>query len=135
MTVDTTPSKPWPSGAHDPAISFRQNVAFLFLLLQGDHDAASDCLRHRGVQPDDFLRFVHHHRLQLLVFSLLQRSPVQQWLSRRSVEQLKAFSLRQWAVQEALVRKLATLSAILTGAGHEFILLKGPYVAARFYGG
>ena len=133
--METTPFKPWPSGADDPAISFRQNVAFLFLLLEGDHDAAIDCLRHRGVQPDDFVRFVYQHRLQLLVFSLLQRSPVQQWLPRRSLQQLKVFCLRQWVVQEALVSELATLSAILTAAGQEFILLKGPYVAARFCGG
>ena len=48
---------------------------------------------------------------------------------------LKMFSLRQWAAQERLVRELEPISTLLGAAGHEIILLKGPYLATRFFGG
>jgi hypothetical protein len=56
-------------------------------------------------------------------------------LPRGWLDELKKFSLSQWGRQETLVRELAKLSTLLTAAGYEFILLKGPCLAARFFGG
>ena len=116
-------------------MSFQQHLPLLRLLLNGDHHAAADLLQHGAVQPDAFVQFVTRHRLQLLVFSLLDGSPVRQSLSPQWLDELKRFSLRQWAAQETLVRELAQVSTLLAAAGQEFILLKGPYLATRFFGG
>lgn len=116
-------------------MSFQQNLALLSLLLKGNHDAAAELLRDGGVRPDDFIRFVEQHWLQLVVCSLLNGSPARKWLPPKWLVELKTQSLRQWATQERLVRELFRLSTLLKAAGHEFILLKGPYLAERFFGG
>jgi hypothetical protein len=116
-------------------MSFQQNLALLSLLLRGNHDAAADFLRDGGVRPDDFIRFVEQHWLQLVVCSLLNGSPARKWLPPKWLAELKTHSLQQWVTQEALVRELFRLSTLLKAAGHEFILLKGPYLAERFFGG
>jgi len=43
--------------------------------------------------------------------------------------------LIQWPKQEILIRELGRISTLLTAASHEFLLLKGPYLAKRFFGG
>jgi hypothetical protein len=86
------------------------------------------------VRPDDFRRFLTQHRLQLFVFSILEGSPVRKLLPREWLDELKKFSLQQWSRQERLVRELGKLSTLLTTAGYEFLLLKGPHLAARFFG-
>jgi hypothetical protein len=116
-------------------MSFQQNLALLSLLLRGNHDAAAELLRDGGVRPHDFIRFVGQHWLQLVVYSLLDGSPARKWLPPKWLVELKARSLPQWAIQERLVRELFHLSTLLQAAGHEFILLKGPYLAERFFGG
>jgi hypothetical protein len=129
------------SGWHRPgnegrsSISFAQNLALLSLMLKGNHNAAADQLLRGAVRPDDFARFTSQHRLQLFVFSLLEGSPLRKSLPEPWREQLRVFSLRQWATQERLARELTHLSALLAAAGQEFILLKGPYLATRFFGG
>jgi len=117
------------------ATSFQRHLALLFLLLKGEHDAASHYLQHSAVRPDDFGRFLRQHRLQLFVFSILEGSPVRKLLPREWLDELKKFSLQQWKRQETLVRELGKLSTLLTTAGYEFLLLKGPCLAARFFGG
>jgi hypothetical protein len=116
-------------------MSFQQNLALLSLLLRRNHDAAAELLRDGSVRPDDFIRFVDQHWLQLVVCSLLNGSPARKWLPPKCLAELKAYSVRQWVTQERLVRELFRLSTLLKAAGHEFILLKGPYLAERFFGG
>ena len=117
------------------ATSFQKHLELLSLLLKGEHDAAAHCLQHGAVRPDEFGRFLTRHRLQLFVFSTLEGSPVRKLLPREWLDELKKFSLQQWSRQETLVRELDKLSILLTGAGYQFILLKGPCLAARFFGG
>lgn len=116
-------------------MTFQQNLALLSLLLRGDHDAAAELLRDGGVRPDGFIRFVEQHWLQLLVCSLLNGSPARKCLPPQWLAELKRHSLQRWVTQEGLVRELFQLSTVLQAAGHEFILLKGPYLAERFFGG
>jgi hypothetical protein len=116
-------------------MSFQQNLALLSSLLKGNHDAAAELLRHGVSRPDGFIHFVEQHWLQLLVFSLLHGSPARKWLPPKWLDELKACSVKRWATQERLVRELFRLSTLLKAGGHEFILLKGPYLAERFFGG
>jgi Uncharacterised nucleotidyltransferase len=124
-----------PRSENHASISFRQNLALLSLLLKGNHDAAAERLRNGVVEPAEFVQFLDRHALQLFVFSLLCGSPARKWLPPKSLDDLKIYSLQQWARQERLVRELFRLSSLLKAAGHEFILLKGPYLAERFFGG
>jgi hypothetical protein len=87
------------------------------------------------VELREFARFLNRHQLRLFALSLLAGSPVQKSLPQEWVDNLRMFSLRQWARQERLVRELEAISTLLTAAGHEFLLLKGPYLAIRFFGG
>lgn len=114
---------------------FQNNLAFISLLLKGDHESAAEHLQNGLVEPHELAQFMQRHRLQLFVCSMLGGSPVQKWLPQEWVNELKSFSLVQWAAQERLFRELDALSTLLLSAGHEFILLKGPYLAERFYGG
>ena len=116
-------------------MSFQQNLALLSLLLKGNHDLAAELLRDGSVRPDDFIRFVEQHWLQLLVFPLLNGSPARKWLPPKWLVELKTHSLQRWVTQEGLVRELIGLSTLLKAGGHEFILLKGAYLAERFFGG
>lgn len=113
--------------------SFQQHLAILSLLLKGEHETAAECLRSGSVQGE-FIRFIERHNLQLLIFSLLDGSPVRQSLPQQYLRELKRFSLQQWARQETLVRELMQLSAVFATAGQPFILLKGAYLATRFFG-
>lgn len=119
----------------DARVNFQNNLAFISLLLKGDHETAAESLRNGVVEPPEFAHFLHRHRLQLFVCSLLGGSPVLKWLPREWVDELRMFSLKQWATQERLVGELEQISTLLAAAGHEFILLKGPYLATRFAGG
>jgi putative nucleotidyltransferase-like protein len=122
-------------GENRVAMSFQQNVKLLSLLLKGNHGAATELLQDGAVRPDDFIRFVEEHWLQLIVCSLLHGSPARKLLPSKWLVELTSQSLHQWAGQERLVRELFRLSTLLKAAGHEFILLKGPYLAERFFGG
>ena len=90
----------------DARVNFQNNLAFISLLLKGDHETVAESLRNGVVEPREFAQFLHRHRLQLFVCSLLGGSPVRKWLPREWVDELKIFSLRQWATQERLVREL-----------------------------
>src|SRR5688500_173585 len=110
-----------------------QHLASLSLLIKGHHDPFAADLRNDADRLKGFARFVAYHRLQLFVSSQLARSPVRTLLSGPWLNQLKAFSLRQWVVQERLLHELNELSTLFEGR-YEFILLKGPYHALRFFG-
>jgi Uncharacterised nucleotidyltransferase len=115
--------------------SFQPAIACFSLLLAGDHDAAASLFRDGNLTAAEFCRFVEQHRLRSPVQSLLRGSALLELLPGQWLGQIKAFSLSQWARKEALVRELGRISTLLAAAGHDFILLKGPYIAARFYGG
>ena len=85
-----------------------------------------------GSKPS--LNFISHHQLQLLFFWRLNGSPVRHCLPSQWLDSLKGAYLSRWAVQERLVRELLEISRLLTSTGHDFMLLKGPYVATRFFG-
>jgi hypothetical protein len=56
-------------------------------------------------------------------------------LPQEYLRELKRFSLQQWARQETLVRELMAVATVFAAAGQESILVKGAYLATRFFGG
>ena len=67
-------------------VNFQNNLAFISLLLKGDHEAAAERLRDGFVEPGEFAQFLQRHRLVCLLFT--RRSPVQKWLPREWVAEL-----------------------------------------------
>ena len=116
-------------------MSFQANLGLFAMLLRGDHNAAADRLKQSYPQPIDFIRFIERHWLQQLIATLLEGSPVRKLLPRQWLEDLKVSTLRQWVTQEGLFQELVALSPGLSQGGIEFILLKGPYHADRYFGG
>lgn len=114
--------------------TFREDVALLAQLIGREHEAFAGALRHDPERVARFAQLVASHGLQLFVFSELMRSPVRASLPRPWLDELKAAYVAQWAAQDRLVHGLTELSSMLAGR-HEFILLKGPYHALRFFGG
>ncbi len=114
---------------------FEHNLGLLARLIRGADGDTPPGAEADGARSGAFTRFIERYQLQLLVNWLLTQSKPQQFLLGRCLGEIKAYSLDRWVAQEKLVRELARLSALLTAAGHEFILLKGPYLAARFFGG
>jgi hypothetical protein len=115
--------------------SFQEHLTALSLLLKEQHQTAAEYVLCNADQTHAFIRFIERHNLKLLVFSLLDGSPVRRWLPQEYLREVKRFSLQHWARQEALVRELMAIANVFAAAGQEFILLKGAYIATRFFGG
>jgi hypothetical protein len=113
---------------------FQQHVALLAHLLKKNLEPARAYLQLPS-HAIEFTRFLNRHGLQLPVLFLLKNSRSVNILPRNCLDQLRAFSLAQWRVQENLTRQLTHLTFLLSDAGYEHICLKGPCLGERFYGG
>lgn len=111
------------------------HLNLLVHLLKGNREAIHDQLSERAFDFEGFNEFLAQHRLQGFVYSLLANSPVRETFARDLVEHLKPFYNRQRTHNELLIQELKLLCSAFSLAGHEFILLKGLYLAERFYGG
>jgi len=118
----------------ETSTSFQEHLTVLSLVLKEQHQTAAEYLRCNAVQTRAFMRFIEQQNLQLLLFFLLDGSPMRQSLPQEYLRELKRFSLQQWARQETLVRELMAVANVFAAAGQEFILLKGAYLATRFFG-
>jgi hypothetical protein len=107
----------------------------LALLLRGEDEAACSVLVRDPAVTTAFTAFVERYNLRLYLRTKLAGSPLRACLPEAWLESLEAFAQAQIAKQRALVRDLARLAAAFDAAGEELTLLKGPYLATRFYGG
>ncbi len=85
--------------------------------------------------PDDFLAFCQRHQIAAYVWSLVEENDLAERFEPRVRNGLQRAQLDQWQRSERLLRDLQRLSADFDKAGLEFIALKGPYLAQRFFGG
>lgn len=81
------------------------------------------------IKPHAFVRFIERHDLKLLVFSLLEGSPVRSWLPQEYLRELRRLFLQHWTRQETLVREFMAVVNVFAAAGPKSILLKGIYLA------
>jgi len=108
-------------------------ITLLAHLLKGNHDAF---IRHLAARGPDFTGFgdlLAKHQLREFVYSALAASPAADTLPPALTDSLKRAYIRQRARIEQMLGELKLLSSTLSLAGQEFILLKGPYLAKRFY--
>lgn len=87
------------------------------------------------IPPAEFFRFVESHHLRIFIFSLLGRDFCEHLFSPSVADNLAEFHRRELKRQQILSGELTRLHERLTRAGQELIVLKGPYYAARFFGG
>ena len=112
----------------------RDNLNLVVSLVKGHHEAIRDQLNKTVFDFDSFYDFIAHHQLRGYVYSLLANSPAQEPFPSDLVDRLKSSYIRQRTKNEEMIRELKLLSSTFSRAGQEFILLKGPYMAQRFYG-
>lgn len=111
------------------------HVQLLLSLLKGNHEGARDQFNKRSCDLNGFREFVTRHHLSGYVYLILADSPAQQAFPPDFIDYLRSSYTRQRTKNDRMLKELKLLSSILSSAGQEFILLKGPYLAKRFYGG
>lgn len=116
------------------ATAFREDVALLSRLIRGEHEAFAAPLVADKERVKRFARFVGANGLRAFVHRELAASPVRATLPRWWLDQLETTHATRATAQARLARALDDLAARLDAGRHEFILLKGPYSATRFYG-
>lgn len=112
----------------------RDNLNLVVSLVKGHHEAIRDQLTKTVFDFDSFYNFIAHHQLRGYVYSLLANSPTREAFPSDLVDHLQSFHVRRRTQNEQMIRELKLLSSTFSLAGQEFILLKGPYLAQRFYG-
>jgi hypothetical protein len=108
-------------------------IRLLVRLLRSDAQAIERRLQERPDALEELSAVATDRGLAVVLLRALEASP---WAGRISVERRRVLSERrerQAARCVALERGLAQLSDVLGRAGVPFMLLKGPYLAARFY--
>ena len=104
----------------------------LIFLLHEDYDAARYCLA--PLEPERVRIFFQEQQLAGYLYALHQEVGDQSPLRPDVAFLLKGRYREQWGRTEKLIRELSILGKRFREAGQDFILLKGPYLASRFYG-
>jgi hypothetical protein len=116
-------------------VATAQDIALFVRLARRDYDAAARLLRSRQASPDAFLDLAVAHSLSVVVLRALEDSPLREAFSPERIEALE--SRRQEWTKRSLqfLAELERLAERFAAAGQRLMLLKGPYLASRFYGG
>jgi hypothetical protein len=85
--------------------------------------------------PREFLSFCQRHQVTAYVWGLLEQSGFAQSLDPAVAKGFQLAQLDQWQRSERLLRDLKSLHARFGQHGQELIVMKGPYLAKRFFGG
>ncbi len=92
-------------------------------------------MRSRETPLDAFLDVAAAQSLSMVVLLALEDSPLRGSFSPQRIEALEN-RRRDWTARSLdFLAELEELAGHLTAAGQRFMLLKGPYLATRFYGG
>lgn len=115
-----------------PEDSLAQYIQILLCVIRGDFERAAYHLRSTDASIEGFLRFTIANGLSVVVLHELKGSPWQQ--AHSGIELLKERVRERTARSMRLLAELQEIAATFTTAGQSFMLLKGPYLAQRFYG-
>jgi hypothetical protein len=115
--------------------SLYHNVAILARLLAGDDEAARAGLAAGLPPPDDFLRFIERHYLVWYLVGQLDASGLRDLFPVAELARLERASEERRAKVARLVEELDRLWLAFGSRGIDAVLLKGPALDQRFYGG
>jgi hypothetical protein len=105
------------------------------LLLRDELDAVARALEGDADRQKSFLGFLSRNHLRLYLVGGVRGTALERAIPESWVNRLDEFAHTQLARKEGLVAELMELRETLMAADLEFILLKGPYIAERFFGG
>jgi hypothetical protein len=115
--------------------AFRENVAVLSCLLAGRVEDAKERLSAGGPGGGDFLRFSERHFLAWYLAPLLDTSGLRAVFDPDDLARVERGVETRRARQAVLVDELARLWPRFRECGIDVLLLKGPALAERFFGG
>ena len=110
------------------------DIDLLVRLLRGDHAGAARCISSRQAPVDAFLELIAACGLSIVLLRALEDSPVRGAFPAHALEALEDRRRRQIVRSTEFLAELERLADRFAAAGQRFMLLKGPYLAARFYG-
>jgi hypothetical protein len=110
------------------------DLSLLVRLLSGDAAGVERCLEGQAECVNGLAEICIRAGLSVVLLRAIEGSPLRSALAPHCLEQLQEGQRRQQARQQALGKALIGLAERFGAAGQPFILLKGPYLASRFYG-
>jgi hypothetical protein len=111
-----------------------EDVRLLVRLVRRDTAGVERCLRTRSASLDMLAETAAAQGLSVVLLRALDGSPLRTALSSPHIETLEGRRRRQETRAQILLEALTGLAERFASAGQPFVLLKGPYLAARFYG-
>jgi hypothetical protein len=111
-----------------------EDIRLLVRLTRRDVAGVERCLRTRSASLDVLAETAAAHGLSVVLLRALESSPLRAAFSRPHLEALEDRRRRQETRSQILLEALTGLAERFTAAGQPFMLLKGSYLAARFYG-
>jgi hypothetical protein len=111
-----------------------EDIRLFVRLAQRDIAGAERYLRAASTSLDQLAEIATAQSLSVVLLRALADSPLHAALSGSHLEALEGRRRRQEMRSQILLAALANLAEQFTSAGQPFVLLKGPYLAARFYG-
>src|ERR1019366_8829662 len=109
-------------------------IQILLCLIRGDCETAERLMHSRHASIDGLLLFAAANGLSVVVSRALEISPLRAMCSPSSIELLEKRAQERVARSLRLLGELDRLGEVFATAGQRFMLLKGPYLAKRFYG-
>lgn len=111
-----------------------EDIRLLVRLARRDVAGIERCLRMRSDSLDRLAEMAVTHGLSVVLLHALENVPTRATISRAHLDAMEARRRRQQTRLPILLKALATLADRFAAADQPFILLKGPYLAARLYG-
>ncbi len=111
-----------------------ENIRLLVRLALHDHEGAVRCLRARTAPLGTLFEFAAARALSAVLFEAIQASPLRESFPAESVATLQLKYAEQQARTREYIAELERVTEHFAAAGQDVLLLKGPYLAARFYG-
>ncbi len=114
--------------------SAKESVRATGFLLRRDFTSWAEQIRSRALDPSAFAAFLGTHQIAGTSYLLVSGSSEGKSIGAEFVQTLKRGYVHQWAKSQQLLRQLKSVFDLFAATNQEFILLKGPYTAERFYG-
>ena len=115
-------------------MSTLENINLLVSIVKNDYERVCQQVGRGGFDFVAFEHFVATNQLSGYLCSVLVSSPAGELFPAQALDHLKSSYLRQRKRNRELLVELKQLASAFSAAGQEFILLKGLYLAQRFYG-
>jgi len=119
-----------------PTVATQRLISKLLrLMLAGDTDSATALLATRADEADNLCRQLERSRLGGYFYLLASELPLHDYLPASGIAAIEASAAQQVARASRCRALLTTIDQQLTDAGIPYLVIKGLYLAQRFFGG